>query len=432
MSSSSSESKKFLATLHKTKNVKRSLQALYNTGKPTDELNQIVKESSDVLPSLSNVGNFDNYKRTKYQLHKREINEAGLKNIQTNDELKANINNHKRRLNIIDDLFGPFMEDEPGLEQKKTNKEKMDIRDTTSAEILTEEQKTVRANGDATNEELLEEASLIAPVSRTTRKAYDLVTEPVEKLTKLEGVDPKKKELPKEEAPLNEIYIPPPTEEKEPPPKTVYEKAVDSFVSTAGRLGMGALSGNTIDKAFVKKTLIDEIVNGVLPTNMAIAHGIGTMTRQPTPNMIAGMAIAGYPEMKRAGTLGRMSDYAKSFFTNPEEGAFPEVEKETPTPMTPTPRPSNYTPRPDDIGGTSSLPPRFSTAPLIGMPTGVANQFAYESPSLTTRISPLVQSILSPGGVLPPGTPGQPQGGRLAQQAFQNYIQDVSVPYAVR
>ena len=52
----SEHSQQFLQTLHKTKSVKRSLQALYNTGKSPEELAAIIEESSSVLPSLSNVG----------------------------------------------------------------------------------------------------------------------------------------------------------------------------------------------------------------------------------------------------------------------------------------------------------------------------------------------------------------------------------------
>ena len=53
--SSDSTSEQFLRTLHKTKNLKRSLQALYNTDKPPEELKNILKESSAVLPSLAGL-----------------------------------------------------------------------------------------------------------------------------------------------------------------------------------------------------------------------------------------------------------------------------------------------------------------------------------------------------------------------------------------
>ena len=79
----------------------------------------------------------------------------------------------------------------------------------------------------------------------------------------------------------------------------------------------------------------------------------------------------------------------------------------------------------------ATLPPRFGLAAPI--PEGLGNQFSYASPDFGNRISPFVQSILAPPLFRnPPGSSGQPELGRQAQLAYENYLQDVSSPYAVR
>ena len=67
----SEDTNRFLGTLHRTKNLKRSLQSLYNTGKNPKKLQAIIDESSEVLPDLKDIGNFAGYKRTKRELHKK-------------------------------------------------------------------------------------------------------------------------------------------------------------------------------------------------------------------------------------------------------------------------------------------------------------------------------------------------------------------------
>ena len=77
------------------------------------------------------------------------------------------------------------------------------------------------------------------------------------------------------------------------------------------------------------------------------------------------------------------------------------------------------------------LPPRMGSMPALAAPNGLGNVMAFEDAPLTSRISPLVEKILVPPSTRPiPAS--QPEGGRLAMQAFQNYQQDVEAPYAVR
>ena len=77
------------------------------------------------------------------------------------------------------------------------------------------------------------------------------------------------------------------------------------------------------------------------------------------------------------------------------------------------------------------LPPRMGSAPALAAPNGLGNVMAFEDAPLTSRISPLVEKILVPPSTRPiPAS--QPEGGRLAMQAFQNYQQDIEAPYAVR
>lgn len=77
------------------------------------------------------------------------------------------------------------------------------------------------------------------------------------------------------------------------------------------------------------------------------------------------------------------------------------------------------------------LPPRMASAPALAAPNGLGNVMAFEDAPLTSRISPLVEKILVPPSTRPiPAS--QPEGGRLAMQAFQNYQQDIEAPYAVR
>ncbi len=77
------------------------------------------------------------------------------------------------------------------------------------------------------------------------------------------------------------------------------------------------------------------------------------------------------------------------------------------------------------------LPPRMGSAPALAAPNGLGNVMAFEDAPLTSRISPVVEKILIPPSTRPiPAS--QPEGGRLAMQAFQNYQQDIEAPFAVR
>ncbi len=77
------------------------------------------------------------------------------------------------------------------------------------------------------------------------------------------------------------------------------------------------------------------------------------------------------------------------------------------------------------------LPPRMGSAPALAEPNGLKNAMIFQDAPLTSRISPLVEEILIPPSTRPiPAS--QPEGGRLAMQAFLNYQQDVEAPYAVR
>ena len=65
------------------------------------------------------------------------------------------------------------------------------------------------------------------------------------------------------------------------------------------------------------------------------------------------------------------------------------------------------------------------------IPKGLNGQPSYEDAPTNARISPLVQSILVPNYTPPP--PVQPGLGRLAQRAWDNYVQDIqAVSYASR
>ena len=77
------------------------------------------------------------------------------------------------------------------------------------------------------------------------------------------------------------------------------------------------------------------------------------------------------------------------------------------------------------------LPPRMGSAPTLAEPNGLKNAMTFQDAPLTSRISPVVEKILIPPSTRPiPAS--QPEGGRLAMQAFLNYQQDIEAPYAVR
>ena len=453
-----SDKDRFLATLHRSKNVKQSLQALYNTGKTPDELSSIVEESAAVVPSLKGLGSkFEGYKTTKRQLHKKGINAAGRQNIQSNDELVANIANHRRRLNMVDDV-STLQGGEPEQKRRKT--------------------------GDPTAAEITQEALLVAPAARTIRRAYDGVVNAVqgeEPLIPIEGVAPAaetKEDTPPPPKPkkgtklnlglkvkpppqpvtganelnapvlgivdANEAMVAPPAGEVDipkeviPEEKTGFARVMDAAINTASSIGLSAMMGKTVDEELVKKAVLKNSV----PTNVGIAHTIGVATNQPTPNLMVGMAAVGVSEISKAGGFRMMSDYAKSMFTTPTDDnsqipSSSQGAKATPAPSTPSSEiPASKSSGGGPVWGTGgSLPPRFGMARPI--PEGVANQFAFDTlPPGNYRVSPTVQQILSPAGSQPPpprGVPGgQPRNGNLMQQAYANYLQDVSVPYAIR
>jgi carbonic anhydrase len=65
------------------------------------------------------------------------------------------------------------------------------------------------------------------------------------------------------------------------------------------------------------------------------------------------------------------------------------------------------------------------------IPKGLNGQSSYEDAPTNVRISPMVQSILVPNYT--PPAPVQPGQGRLAQRAWDNYVQDIqAVSYASR
>ncbi len=78
---SSDDTKRFLGTLQRTKNLKRSLQSLYNSDKTPEELQAIIDESSQVLPDLKGTGIFQHYKKTKREMHKKPISIKNIENL---------------------------------------------------------------------------------------------------------------------------------------------------------------------------------------------------------------------------------------------------------------------------------------------------------------------------------------------------------------
>ena len=88
---SSDDSKRFLGTLHRTKNLKRSLQSLYNSDKTPEELQAIIDESSQVLPDLKGTGIFKNYKKTIRKIRKcfkTIVLHVHLRTVNSNKERK--------------------------------------------------------------------------------------------------------------------------------------------------------------------------------------------------------------------------------------------------------------------------------------------------------------------------------------------------------
>ena len=75
----------FLRTIH------RSLQALYNSDLPPEELQNVIEKSSTHLPDLKGLKvDFSKYKKTKsVQLHKRRLTEKHIENLKADDEVKA-------------------------------------------------------------------------------------------------------------------------------------------------------------------------------------------------------------------------------------------------------------------------------------------------------------------------------------------------------
>ena len=99
---------RFLRTIHKTKNIKRSLQALYNSDLPPDKLQDVIDKSSTLLPDLQGMKvDFSKYKKTKStQLHTRALTDKHIESLKTDAEVKANVGAYKRKLMGLEDVIG--------------------------------------------------------------------------------------------------------------------------------------------------------------------------------------------------------------------------------------------------------------------------------------------------------------------------------------
>ena len=98
---------RFLRTIHKTKNLKRSLQALYNSDLPPDKLQDVIDKSSTHLPDLQGMKvDFSKYKKTKStQLHTRALTDKHIESLKTDAEVKANVGAYKRKLMGSEDVI---------------------------------------------------------------------------------------------------------------------------------------------------------------------------------------------------------------------------------------------------------------------------------------------------------------------------------------
>ena len=99
---------RFLRTIYKSKNIRRSLQALYNSELPPDKLQDVIDKSSALLPDLEGMKvDFSKYKKTKSaRLHARALTDKHVKSLQTDAEVKANVGAYKRKLMGLGDLVG--------------------------------------------------------------------------------------------------------------------------------------------------------------------------------------------------------------------------------------------------------------------------------------------------------------------------------------
>jgi hypothetical protein len=472
----SEHSQQFLQTLHKTKSVKRSLQALYNTGKSPEELAAIIEESSSVLPSLSNVGgNFEGYKLTKSQLHKRRFTDKKIEKIKNNDELAANIANHRRKLNIIDDIMAPFQSKEEPLEQ------------------LTKKRKNPTFGEEVAD--AVGEASGVNPASRLAKKAYNAITHSSSPTrTRLGGIEPEAvKETTNDDdtavendstdnnlpdvtpepsrapafqkfwnRPVSDFIKPPSgtpkkttdaspfngfvgggdplsvtdsteaiystLEPREKPRRPPAERARDMAIQLASDAMMGVDVKESVFRAAVAETSNHV---GSIPAIVSAASLIGALPRgygETKADAAANLMYMGYQHL---GGIEGMRNYAQSLWRQPSADnktalldADDDGDEQT--------RAYGSTARRGGEGEipTQALPERNGIAAPLAVSNGRSNQIFYGDASATTRVSNDVQQILSPSQG--PSPASQPENGRLAQRAFQNYSQDIQAPYAVR
>jgi hypothetical protein len=382
-------SQQFLQTLHKTKNVKRSLQALYNTGKPPEELAQIVKESSAELPGLDGVGQFDGYKTTKSWLHKRRLTEKNRGKLKEDTELAANLANHRRKLNLVDDILLPFQESNVDLEQ--VDLEQVD--------------KWQKTSGVGASIALASEAVGLGSLGRLVGSALDAVKPPTTVDRVIRGLAPtalvqaEDAYRAKSAAPTRPSMAPV-AMEPTPQPASVEPPERLTVVEAAAILGGSFVQ--TYAEAVVKTASLPATILSAIAAD-------------------------------KLGGIDAISGYAKSFFAQPSADNNDDRTNFTGSKPINNDDRTNFTgSKPiKRVGGF--LPQRRGMAAPLSQPNGAANQIAYDATPVTSRISPLVQQILSPQGGPPrPPSGSQPEQGRLAQQGFENYVQDASVPYAVR
>lgn len=534
----------FLRTLHKTKNLKRSLQALYNSDLPLEELQNIIEKSSTHLSDLQGLKvDFSKYKKTKsVQLHKRRLTDKHIESLQTDQEVKANVGAYKRKLMGLGDIIEgaeSIGRTILGLEDGDDEVTELPRPAGASSQQPPAKKQKTRPVG-MTAAQLVGEATGILPAARLAKKVNDLDNYrkndgPFPELTPIRGKDEVKEDpndasqgpggglaptpgttgssanddrgfsVPYQESDelarmtfdssldpvfaqrygivqsaVNEFGLDHPETlsamrrayrqfyrsdrglkpmQGEPPAQVVFdafnalvaskngmyktpeppvENPEPGIMSSIGSTLMGAVSavseatgvtavgraiGDAVDS--VTPTIIKNVAEAMQPqsaSNIPIQHdpltvveAVGILGRAAASSLVGGVLDAAtlpvrVVEMGMANMMG-----GEGIGGNDQADLLA--------------RDAILDPRDDFKFGM--MPPRMSSMPALAAPNGLGNVMAFEDAPLTSRISPLVERILNPPNTRPIPS-SQPEGGRLAMQAFQNYQQDIEAPYAVR
>ncbi len=550
-------SARFLRTIYKTKNLKTSLQALYNSDLPPDKLQDVIDKSSTHLPDLQGMKvDFSKYKKTKSaQLHTRALKDKHIESMKTDAQVQANVGAYKRKLMGLGDVIGgaasagrtilgaedgdddvqelpmPVQAAAQGEPPPKKKAKTRPVGPTPTETVL--ETTGVPAVGRLINRIAAFRESLNHPPMRVIRgkdeeevegespggsfspgdgsiplplatgstpndrvfspytpsselaamtfdssrdpafaQRYNIVRETVDKY----GFDSQETVKAMSEA-YRQFWkdhrgLKPMASEPEP---QVASDAFNALVASRNSMMNEPTPASPYVSPYdqppasgTEKVVVPQSESNIeIPNNALTANGAPGPVSEDQPMNVAGAsAVLGRAVaaqvLQQSGLLGPLGPYAGQALA-PEgpvdiaraaatfASATRSTVVDTMSAMYNTASAALFGPA-AGVGGISQqaellaqaplldprddfkfgmLPPRMGSAPALAAPNGLGNVMAFEDAPLTSRISPVVEKILIPPSTRPiPGS--QPEGGRLAMQAFQNYQQDIEAPFAVR